>query len=226
MDDARAARWSTAEVVAGFAGSPPNPALMAFARGELARVPGGRALDIGCGAARNAAPLAEQGWRVLGVDLALPMLAGARKRLAAVAPGRLRLAQSRMDALPVPSGRFDLLVAHGIWNLARSGAEMRRGMAEAARAAAPGAALFVFTFSRLTLPPEARPVPGETVVFTDFAGEPQCFLTADELPAELGAHGFVPEPSVPPRELNRPAAPALRRGGPPVILEAAFRFAG
>jgi SAM-dependent methyltransferase len=219
-------RWSTPEAVSGFAGSPPNPVLLELARAELRRVPRGMLLDIGCGAARNAAPLAEMGWRVVGVDLALPMLAGARRRCAALPSGRPLFARSRMDALPVPSGRFDLLVAHGIWNLARSGAEMRRGMAEAARAAAPGAALFVFTFSRHTVPPEARPVAGESFVFTDFGGEPQCFLTAEELLQEAGRHGFAADPAVPLRELNLPPGGGPRRGGPPVILEAAFRFCG
>jgi SAM-dependent methyltransferase len=225
MAGREAARWSTPEAVAGFASSPPNPVLLELARAELRRAPGGAVLDIGCGAGRNAVPLAQMGWRVVGVDFALPMLAGARRRPVVAPRGPLLLAQSRMDALPAPAGAFDLLVAHGIWNLARSGAEMRRGMAEAARAAAPGAALFVFTFSRHTLPPEARPIPGETFVFTDFAGEPQCFLTAGELVEELHRHGFVPDPAIPLRELNRRPAP-LRRGGPPVIHEAAFRFAG
>jgi hypothetical protein len=131
-----------------------------------------------------------------------------------------------MDSLPVASGAFDLVVAHGIWNLARSGAEMRRGMAEAARAAAPGAALFVFTFSRHTLPNQARPVEGEDFVFTEFAGEPQCFLTADELVEELHRHGFVPDPAVPLRELNSRPAVHSQPVGPPVILQAAFRFSG
>src|SRR5699024_7948403 len=92
---------------------------------------------------------------------------------------------------------------------------------EAARVAKDGAALFVFTFSRNTLGPDATPVPGETFVFTDFAGEPQCFLTEAELLWELAAAGFAPDPSVPLRELNRPARGQVR-GGPPVIFEAGF----
>ena len=223
MADRATERWSTPEAVAGFAASPPNSVLLDFARAELQRVASGTLLDIGCGAGRNAVPLAEMGWRVVGVDLALPMLVAARRRSAVMPRDQLLLAQSRMDSLPVASGAFDLLVAHGIWNLARSGAEMRRGIAEAARVAAPGAALFVFTFSRHTLPARARPVTGEDFVFTEFAGEPQCFLTADELVEELSRHGFVPDPAVPLRELNRRPA-QLRHGGPPVIHQAAFRF--
>ena len=56
-----------------------------------------------------------------------------------------------MDSLPFVSNAFDFVVAHGIWNLARSGQEFRRAAAEAARVARPGAPLFLFTFSRHTL---------------------------------------------------------------------------
>ena len=217
--------WASPETVAGFARSAPNPVLVELARAELRRAPGGRLLDIGCGAARNLVPLAGLGWRVLGVDLVLPMLAAAARRSLVEAGRPLPLAQAAMDRLPVAAAAFDLVVAHGIWNLARSGAEMRQAMAEAARAAAPGAALFVFTFSRHTLPPEAAPVRGERFVFTQFSGAPQCFLTAEELVAELDAAGFVTDPAVPLREFNRPAGGAARIGGPPVIWEAAFRRA-
>ena len=102
-------------------------------------------LDIGCGAGRNAVPLALSGANVIGTDLSLPMLQAARDRTGC---SRLQLALAPMDALPVRDRSIDLIIAHGIWNLARSGAEFRRAVAEAARAALPGAALFVFTFSR------------------------------------------------------------------------------
>lgn len=85
-----------------------------------------------------------------------------------------------------------------------------------------GAGLFVFTFSRHTLPPNAEPVGGEAFVFTQFSGEPQCFLTEVQLVSELGAAGFMREPSVPLSEYNRPG-PGTLRGGAPVIYEAAFR---
>ncbi len=126
-----------------------------------------------------------------------------------------------MDRLPVGDGSVDFIVAHGIWNLARSSAEFRRAVAEAARVARPGASLFVFTFSRHTLPPDAAPVPGETFVFTQFSGERQCFLTEMQLVAEMRAAGFTPDPRVPLTEYNRPQPGAIRGGGP-VIYEAAF----
>jgi SAM-dependent methyltransferase len=218
--------WSTPQTVAGFTASPPNAALIRFAEGELHRTRFRRALDIGCGAARNALPLAAQGWNVVGVDLSRPMLeaANARAREADVA-GTLRVALAPMDSLPIASASCDLVVAHGIWNLARSGAEFRRAVHEAARVAAPGAALFVFTFSRNTLPDDIEPITGESFVFTEFSGAPQCFLTAEQLIAELVDAGFAPDAAVPLRELNRPVTRAMlpRAGGPPVIYEGTFR---
>lgn len=223
MSSADVSRWSTPGTVSGFATSPPNPVLMACAARELARAPGGRVLDIGCGAARNAVPLAALGWDVVGVDLSWPMLAAAAER--AVREGvrsRVHLVQAAADALPVADRTADLVVAHGIWNLSASSAEFRRAVAEAARAARPDARLFVFTFSRNTLSPDAEPVAGEPFVFTQFSGQPQCFLTDAQLVDELGAVGFEPDASVPMTEYNRRDRGTLG-GGPPVIYEAAFR---
>jgi hypothetical protein len=150
------------------------------------------------------------------------MLEAARERARdARVTGRLQLALAAMETLPVPDRSCDLIVAHGIWNLARSSAGFRGGVHAAARAAAPGARLFVFTFSRSTLPAHLPPVAGESFVFTEFSGEPQCFLTADELIGELRHAGFSPDPALPLRELNtRPAGMVM--AGPPVILEGGF----
>ena len=183
-------------------------------------------MDVGCGAARNAAPMAALGARVVGTDLAWPMLEAARQRVAAEGlEARASFVRAPMDALPLRDASADMVVAHGIWNLARSAAEMRRAMAEAARVARPGADLFVFTFSRATLAPDDRPVPAETFVFTQFAGEPQCFLTEAELIDELRRAGFDQHPPGCLTEYNRPApGPRLARVGP-VIYEGTFRRA-
>lgn len=216
--------WSRPDSVAGFRASPPNETLLAFAAAERQRVPDGTLIDIGCGAARNAVPLAEQGWQVLGTDWSWPMLQAAAERTAEHQVGRrLRLALCPMDDLAARDHGFDVIVAHGIWNLARSAAEFRRAVREAARVARPGAGLFVFTFSRYTLPPGATPVAGEPFVFTQFSGQPQCFLTERQLVDELGAAGFAPDPRVPLTEHNRPRPGALPAGRVPVIYEAAFR---
>ena len=225
MDPLRGSAWSTAATVAGFAASPPNQTLLRFAADEIRRG-AVRALDIGCGAARNAVPLARLGWAVVGTDLSRPMLEAAAARAAEEGvAGRLHLALARMEALPVASGSVDFIAAHGIWNLARSGEQFRRAVREAARVARRGAALFVFTFSRHTLSTDALPVRGETFVFTQFSGQPQCFLTEAQLFEELADAGFVPDPAVPFTEHNLPRPGSFRTGGPPVIYEAAFRFA-
>ncbi len=219
--------WSAPSTVQGFSQSPPNATLLAFAAAELARRPHGRAIDIGCGAARNAVHLAEQGWRVLGTDLSQPMLTAARARAAAEPHAdRLQFVLAPMEALPAPDRAFDLLIAHGIWNLARSSVQFRAAVDEAARVAAPGAALFVFTFSRHTLPPAATPVPGEPFVYTQFSGQPQCFVTREQLLEEMARVGFVLDDAVPFSEHNLPAADAIHAVRGPVIFEAAFRFNG
>jgi len=217
--------WRRPETVAGFAQSPPNLRLLEFA-GARERASGpGRALDIGCGAARNAVPLAARGWRIVGTDLSRPMLIAAAARAHGEGLGPLvQLVEAGMEALPVADRSFDLVIAHGIWNLARSGDEFRRGVAEAARAAVPGAALFVFTFSRHTIPDAASPVAGESFVFTEFSGQPQCFLTEEQLIEELASAGFTAIPDWPLRELNRRAPGSLVAGGAPVIYEGGFHF--
>ena len=224
--DARApSPWNAPDMVAGFAQSPPNAVLMRFAEGELRRAGRARVLDLGCGAGRNAVPLARMGWDVVGIDLSIPMLSAALQlaRQHQVA-GSMHVALARMDALPARAGSVDFLIAHGIWNLARSAAEFRRALGEAARVARPGAGLFVFTFSRNTFPPDTQPVAGEPFVFTEFSGQPQCFLTEAQLVAELAAVGFSLDSSVPFTEYNRPKPGMLQSGSPPVIYEAAFRL--
>lgn len=213
--------WSDARTVEGFVRSAPNAALMDVAA-EVFR-PSARLLDIGCGAGRNAVPLARAGWRVTGSDLSAAMLIAAARRAAAeTAANRINFVLAPMDRLPFASNQFDFIVAHGIWNLARSGQEFRNAVNEAARVARPDAPLFLFTFSRHTLADNAKPVTGESFVFTQFSDQPQCFLTADQIRVELASAGFTPDSSHPLRELNRPQG-GLRAAGVPVLYEGVFR---
>jgi hypothetical protein len=63
-------------------------------------------------------------------------------------------------------------------------------------------------------------------VFTQFSGQPQCFLTEAQLVSEMAAAGFVPDPAVPITEYNRPRPGTVQRGTMPVLYEAAFRYIG
>ena len=214
--------WSQPGTVAGFVRSPPNDALLEAAAREWRA--SARMLDIGCGAGRNTLPLSLAGWEVVGTDLSFPMLVAAAERVAEDRPtARVHLLRASMDRLPVASAAFDFIVAHGIWNLARSAAEFRQAVREAARAARPGCALFLFTFSRHTLADTVRPVDGESFIFTQFSGQPQCFLTEDQIVSELAVCGFDPDPLLPLRELNRPSKGSLCTGSGPVFYEGLFR---
>ena len=224
MDPLAGSPWSSPTTVEGFVRSPPNDILLAFAAAELDRQGRGRLLDIGCGAARNAVPLSQLGWTVVGIDLSWPMLLAAADRVSTIGgSGHLQFAVAPMDWIPLADQSVDFIVAHGIWNLAPSAATFRRAVAEASRVAKPHAPLFVFTFSRHTLPAEAQPLIGEPFVFTQFSGQPQCFLNEGELAAELEAVGFVVEPGHPIREYNRPTAGNMIKGSGPVIYEGIFR---
>ena len=217
-------RWARPDTVRGFVQASPNHTLLRFATEERRRRPATeRALDIGCGAARNAGPLAAAGWNVYGVDTSWPMLvAAAGRELPSGVGGRFHVAQASMTDLPFPSGVFDLVIAHGVWNLATRDDALRQAIREAARVSRDDGALFVFTFSRGTLSQDAQPTTGQSYVYDQFSGEPQIFLTTDQLIDELRAAGYEPDSAVPLTELNRPGPATLATTGP-VIHEGAFR---
>jgi SAM-dependent methyltransferase len=217
-------KWEHPQTVAGFTTGGPNDVLVAWAVRLLGASPRPRCLDIGCGAARNAVALSAAGYRVVGTDLSMPMLVGAQVRLQFTPLDiPVHLVHAPMAPLPFADQQFDLVVAHGVWNLARSGAEFRAAVAEAARVARPGAGLFLFTFSRRTLPRDAAPDPGESFVFSSWNGEPQCFLTEAEVIETLAAEGFVRDAAGPLTEYNAPRPGECRMGGgPPVIFEGTF----
>src|SRR3972149_1621914 len=61
-----------------------------------------------------------------------------------------------------------------------------------------GGALFSSPSPGPPPPPPGEPISGEPFVFTQFAGEPQCFLTEVQLTEELLGAGFEENPPRPP----------------------------
>jgi tellurite methyltransferase len=74
-----------------------------------AELPRGRALDIACGAGRNALYLAELGYAVDAVDISAVALERAR-RLAEQRGVAISWLQADLDTAPLPAGAYDLIV--------------------------------------------------------------------------------------------------------------------
>jgi len=104
--------------------------------------PGGLALDLACGAGRNARFLARRGWRVMGVDLSIE---GLRRMDARTRAEDLPVLPVLADAarFRVRPGSFDLAV--NSWFLLRSTFPLLRD------ALRPGGVLLFETFSALEL---------------------------------------------------------------------------
>ena len=109
---------------------------------------GGELLDVGTGPARVPIALcrADRHFRVLGVDLAGPMLDLARRNVAdAGLTDRIRFARGDAKSLPFPDGRFEAVVSNTIVHHIPDPAP---AMAEMARLVAPGGTLMVRDLAR------------------------------------------------------------------------------
>ncbi|MBL8842681.1 MAG: methyltransferase domain-containing protein [Planctomycetes bacterium] len=222
-------RWEQAATVAAFAQAAPNRELLDRARSLLRSGAGSRCLDLGCGAGRNAVPLAQLGYDVTGVDRSRPMLDAARRRALQgdAARGSLRFLLGAMASLPFPASRFDLLVAHGVFNLAESLAEFRAALGESARVARRGAALFVVTFADATLAGADREAcVRDGVVARPFNGQLACFASAEGLRDALASAGFESQGDPPWSAIGVDATSGLRIAGAPVLWQGWARRSG
>jgi SAM-dependent methyltransferase len=76
----------------------------------LGLIPGSRLLDAGCGYGRVSLPLALKGARVLGVDLAAPLLAEAERRRGDLVPEQLRYVRHDLRT-PLGEAGFDVALS-------------------------------------------------------------------------------------------------------------------
>ena len=203
VDPLAGSAWSAPGTVAGFRSRRPTRCSWHTPTGSVDR-PRLRVLDIGCGAGPQCrAARASRGW-LIGTG---PVVADARGRRRdgreepgwpALVPGR-RWTRCRFQTEPSTSHR-----ARHLEPGARSD-EFRRGDRGGRPGGAARAALFVFTFSRRTLPASRRRSPGKPSCSRSSPAA-AVFLTREQLLDELATAGFEPDPALPLRELNRPRA--------------------
>ena len=142
-----------------------------FVVAEVADLPPGAALDLACGAGRNAVWLAEQGWRVTAVDFS-----GVALRMARSLEAERRVAVEWVEADVLawtpPSRAYDLVC---VLYLQLPAGERRTALARAAAAVRPGGTLLVLGHDLLNL--------------TDGWGGPtqaDVLFTPDDVVAEIG----------------------------------------
>jgi SAM-dependent methyltransferase len=110
-----------------------------FLVGAVEGLEPGRALDLACGAGRNAVWLAERGWRVTAVDFSQVALAEARRLAADRGVDPEWIEADVVDWEP-PAAAFDLVV---LLYLQVPPDERTRALGHAAHALAPGGVLLV-----------------------------------------------------------------------------------
>jgi ubiquinone/menaquinone biosynthesis C-methylase UbiE len=160
---------------------------------------GGELLDVGTGPARIPIALcrADRHFKILGVDLAGPMLDLARRNAAGAGlVDRIRFARGDAKALPFPDGRFEAVVSNTIVHHIPDPAV---ALAEMIRLVAPGGTLMVRDLAR---PSDASSV--EALVQLHAGSEPiaarnllrdslNASLTLDEVRAIIADLGMSAE---------------------------------
>jgi SAM-dependent methyltransferase len=142
-----------------------------FLIAEVAGLPPGSALDLACGAGRNAVWLAERGWRVTAVDFSDVAL-GMARRLAAERRVVVEWIEADVLAWTPAPGAYDLVC---VLYLQLPAAERRGALARAAAAVRPGGTLLVLGHDRLNL---TEGWGGPT--------QPEVLFTPDDVVAEIG----------------------------------------
>jgi SAM-dependent methyltransferase len=119
---------------------------------RLAKETGGPVLDVGCGTGRVAAPLATDGYEVVGVDVSRPMLRLAESRRASLdAEAASRLSFDQADMTTLDLGRdFALIVAPSrVFQFALTSQAQRQALAALRRHLRPDGRLVLDLFDPL-----------------------------------------------------------------------------
>lgn len=108
------------------------------------------AVDLGCGTGRNLIPLAEKGWRVIGVDLSLDMLREFRAKVASSVQNEAVAIHSNMAHLECLADGFAeaVLCMYSSLGMVQGRNNRRSFMKHARRILAPGGKFFVHVHNR------------------------------------------------------------------------------
>ncbi|HZZ44330.1 MAG TPA: class I SAM-dependent methyltransferase [Tepidisphaeraceae bacterium] len=104
-----------------------------------------RVLDIGCGAGNYTLKLLQRlpGLDVTLVDLSMPMLARARKRVAAATPGKVEIIQGDIRDNEIEEGGYDIILAAAVLHHLRGDEEWTKVFGKLHRALRPGGSLWI-----------------------------------------------------------------------------------
>src|SRR3954453_3568902 len=89
--------------------NPQSPFIDTWIPALASEFPNGRALDVACGRGRHALPLAAAGFHVVGLDIQLDALRGARASAESLGL-TLSLACTDLTAMQLPRARFHVIV--------------------------------------------------------------------------------------------------------------------
>jgi ubiquinone/menaquinone biosynthesis C-methylase UbiE len=113
---------------------------------DLLDGPGGKALDVGCGAGRMASALTDRGYDFWGVDAAPAMIELARRRHSANPRAHFHVADAH--ALAFEDGSFDVVICMGVIDRIQ---DWESAILEMIRVLRPGGALII-SFANLLSP--------------------------------------------------------------------------
>ena len=181
-----------------------SPALYGAIAARTGSAHGRLALDLGCGTGFVTTALRARGWRAVGIDFSLPMLAEARR----LAGDRLALASARAEALPVGDGTTALVTSGTAFHWfppAPTLAELERVLAPGGWAAlfwrydAPGQpymrlVLDVLRGVGVRVPDTAQGIrvhPAEPFAGSHLAAEPPLTLVSELAFTAASFHGYV-----------------------------------
>ena len=203
--------WEDPEVVAMFAAREPDLRLRTLAA-LFAHPPAVRVLDVGCAGGRNTVFLARSGFDVSAVDASEAMVAETRTRVAELLgdeEAERRVRQLPMDRLEeFPAGAFDVVVALGVHQSARTPEEWERAIGAAVRLLARGGYFLTANFTpRMTAGGKPLEALGDDV-YRGFASGDSVLREAAPEQAALARHGL--RPWTPPVTVDREIEDGLR----------------